>query len=144
MTWCQLDAEASHALQGLLHEEDFNERIMAALRGMQPDRAVRALQYLSHAVSAEQLSGTVQFWLPILEARPLPGPLRIPYCARIRHWSSYPASVVTRGFVQCASWVLDIFVMTCIRTHEATGVQFRSVLLPLQASAASARTSCQC
>ena len=44
-------------LQGLLHEEDFNERIMAALRGMQPDRAVRALQYLSHAVSAEQLSG---------------------------------------------------------------------------------------
>ena len=64
---CMLDARFAQPIpwqrpcratpQGLLHEEDFNERIMAALRGMQPDRAVRALQYLSHAVSAEQLSG---------------------------------------------------------------------------------------
>ena len=46
--------------QGLLHEHDFNERIMAALRGMAPERAIRALQYLSHAVSAEQLSSALQ------------------------------------------------------------------------------------
>jgi len=55
-------------LQGLLHEEDFNERIMAALRGMQPDRAVRALQYLSHAVSAEQLSGAFMLAYPVLKS----------------------------------------------------------------------------